>query len=582
MNTTQLSQTLTQQTAQRMTRAPLTLMTGHVFQGKITKLFPNHIASLSLNGMHLTAKLEVPLVAGEKYWFEVKEGTGIPRLQVIDQAQVPSNGSSEASNQQVLKQLGLPSSKGMDALMQQLASSQMTLPKAALKEASQLLSKLNQFDQHTLRLVQTMIERQLPLTEQTAKALQAIEKQPSLQQSLTQLLQSTNEPSQNTQPNVKQLQTVLQEFLKNNQIAQPKSPVQSLITSLVDPNANSSSVEQARGVLVKLGVMNQGERVDSFINRVHQMITATAQQETIKQISPKYQPSALNQANPEKEVARFIDSISIPRREEGLSALLRVIQPTLSVSQLNTAWNSLITGPMSNQEKVAVQQVMQEIIPTTANESKGLFSTQLKQIISMLGYTHENDVMKHLQQTARAEIPYTDRLKATLMQLQHGLPEPLRERVSEVISRITGAQIIAQEQQGPLQQLLLQIPLSLAGFETDLTIQWEGRKQESGELDPNHCRVLFYLELESLNETIVDVQIQNRFISLTVFNAFEKPATMLSLLLPILKESLQKHEYQLSSFSWKKIEDSIQVHSRSSADDRYNRRVDYQGVDVRI
>jgi hypothetical protein len=61
-----------------------TLTTGQLFQGRITKLFPNHVASLSLNGMKLTARLEAALTVGQRYWFEVKDGKGIPRLKVLD------------------------------------------------------------------------------------------------------------------------------------------------------------------------------------------------------------------------------------------------------------------------------------------------------------------------------------------------------------------------------------------------------------------------------------------------------------------------------------------------------------------
>ena len=53
----------------------------------------------------------------------------------------------------------------------------------------------------------------------------------------------------------------------------------------------------------------------------------------------------------------------------------------------------------------------------------------------------------------------------------------------------------------------------------DLTLQWNGRrKANSNEIDPAFCRVLFYLELETLQETFVDMQVQNRIITITVMN----------------------------------------------------------------
>jgi hypothetical protein len=106
MNIKATSQQITNQCSQT-SRSPLTFLPGHIFQGKITKLFPNHLASLSINGMYLTARLEASLTVGGRFWFEVQEGTGVPRLKVIENSGKQSTELSKGVIQQMIRELGL-------------------------------------------------------------------------------------------------------------------------------------------------------------------------------------------------------------------------------------------------------------------------------------------------------------------------------------------------------------------------------------------------------------------------------------------------------------------------------------------
>ncbi len=113
-----------------------------------------------------------------------------------------------------------------------------------------------------------------------------------------------------------------------------------------------------------------------------------------------------------------------------------------------------------------------------------------------------------------------------------------------------------------------------------MTVQWEGQKTETGALHPDHCRILFYLTLSSLKETIIDVQIQNRIVAVTIFNQYERPEGLLNAFVPLLKEKLSLQEYQLSSVVWKGMK-----HAKERGP--YNKQstplhVSAEGVDVRV
>lgn len=97
-------------------------------------------------------------------------------------------------------------------------------------------------------------------------------------------------------------------------------------------------------------------------------------------------------------------------------------------------------------------------------------------------------------------------LKPLLLKLlNEQIPASIKEMAEQVLNRITAQQILSQEN-GPIQNLLLTLPINLGSTQTDLTLQWSGRKTKDGKIDPDYCRVLFYLELERLKETVIDMQ----------------------------------------------------------------------------
>ena len=84
--------------------------------------------------------------------------------------------------------------------------------------------------------------------------------------------------------------------------------------------------------------------------------------------------------------------------------------------------------------------------------------------------------------------------------------------------RMNGPLLMSGEN-GVQHQLVMQVPLEFFGKRIDATLQWNGRMKEDGKIDPDFARILFYLDLHSLEKTIIDMQVQNRIVSVTVFNA---------------------------------------------------------------
>ena len=48
-----------------------------------------------------------------------------------------------------------------------------------------------------------------------------------------------------------------------------------------------------------------------------------------------------------------------------------------------------------------------------------------------------------------------------------------------------------------------------------LHLEWNGRMKENGKIDSEFARIMFYLQLDTLEETVVDMQVQNRIVTIT-------------------------------------------------------------------
>ena len=135
---------------------------------------------------------------------------------------------------------------------------------------------------------------------------------------------------------------------------------------------------------------------------------------------------------------------------------------------------------------------------------------------------------------------------------------------------------------GPVTSLYMQLPIVLGNEPRDVMIQWEGRKKNGG-IDPNYCRILFCLQLEYLDETIVDVTVQNRVVNIGIINDFPQLQMLTKKMGPKLKENLAVLNYHLSDI--KVIASAPNQRERPFLSKQaaiYHQNGLYEGVDVKI
>jgi hypothetical protein len=207
-----------------------------------------------------------------------------------------------------------------------------------------------------------------------------------------------------------------------------------------------------------------------------------------------------------------------------------------------------------------------------------------KLLFQSLGLEYEREIIQHFKNHPdNALKDELHSLKALLLQFkQQHISGPERALADQLIHKITGYQLLARED-GPITSLYMQLPLLLGNELHDVTIQWEGRRKEEGEIDPGYCRILFCLQLAYLKETIVDVTVQNRVVNIGIMNDHPLLPALTKQLWPKLKENLSALHYHLSDV--KVITSVKEQQSRgllTKQGNVYQQSSPYSGVDIKV
>ncbi|WP_078554704.1 hypothetical protein [Bacillus alkalicellulosilyticus] len=511
----------------------LNISPGQIFQGQVKRLFPNHLALLTLGTMNVTARLEVGLTAGLSYWFQVQSDAGIPKLKIIEGHQ-PNKTSGQvlpqSSAQSLLQALGIDYTKSSDAILRFFVAEQIPFTKELLTNAQTVLSESGLKQQEGLQVLKQLLQQNLPITADIAKAVHQTKTDVPLLNQLQELVTMVQQSSKlnQTQPLLHQLQQVIKELTVKNELPSPVERLQTLLIS-----SNESVREGALSLLQRTGI---------------------SQNDIPKQRDISVGPSTINAS-----------------------------QEAVRIEQANKQILSLAQQPLSKTEQLAFTQMVSD--KTLLSNQTGVPAI-LAQALRMFGFQYENMLSKQLLAEGKPSMA-TEQLKPLLIQMATQEGDLLLQKKAEaLLLRVTGTQLMALDQTSSLPQTVIQIPLQLGSFQTDLTMQWEGKKTEDGQFDENHCRILFYLQLERLDETIVDVQIQKRIVTITIFNDHVRPALLLEGLTPVLKEKLLSMDYKLSTITWKTVDKEVQPIEKNSLSNGvknpYQARVSYQGVDIKI
>ncbi|KZZ82865.1 GTPase-associated protein 1-related protein [Bacillus sp. SJS] len=128
------------------------------------------------------------------------------------------------------------------------------------------------------------------------------------------------------------------------------------------------------------------------------------------------------------------------------------------------------------------------------------------------------------------------------------------ESAEKLSRKLNGIQLSQTEQPG-VTTIWHHFPIQDERILSDVSIQFQLRKDSEGKIDPAFCKLVFYLELANLGSIMADVQIQNRIVTAVVHSKHDL-GPLAAGAAAELKAQFQNLPYQFSGISFKRTEKS--------------------------
>lgn len=608
-------------------QSQLVLREGQVFHGSIKQLYPGQTAEIQVGANKLVAKLETPLKAGDAHYFQVTSTSGQVELKVVTGPMSQAMNSQQQMNQ-LLDTMNLSKTAEMRGVLAHLLKNDLPIARDQLIQAESWMKSLpNQVTKEVaLQAIGRMLESKMPFTNDVFQALIHGSKPTGMNGALTNLMQQlTQDQSINVNAKktiIQQLQTIekpLQAEVGGNILAKivqtltdtsaPATNKMQMLNVLknagiIGPNATLAnwSTSQTTSHLVANQMINAGQLLSHISNSQPQQISQliqdvkqwVAQEPTLttdQKMQMQQLADRLAQLPPSKQVLDVFGKQMNEQLQKAFSQN-QLTQPSLQNEQGMTPKDQLFSliKPDQTQFNASFRQLAQmasqsnmAFIQATTAEAEQLVQSNLdgrsmeqamKTVMRGLGLNYEamlatakGDQIDALAQTLKPQL---------LNLLQDAqISSALRDSAEVVLARLNGMQLLSTEN-GHQQQLVMQVPLEFLGKKMDATLQWNGRMKDDGKIDANYARVLFYLQMEALQETVIDMQVQNRIVTVTVFNENTRLDRLAEPLKAVLKKALAEKDYHLSGVFMKTFEKDIQPIQKEPTNDGYD------GVDIRI
>lgn len=600
---------------------PLVLREGQVFHGSIKQLFPDQMAEVQVGGNKLIAKLETPLKAGDSHYFQVTNTNGQVELKVVTGPM--AQGTPAQQMTQLMDSMNLPKSAEMRQVLSHFIQHNLPISKDQLIQAEAWLKAIpdQTSKEIALQAISRMIDLKMPFTNDVFQALMNGSKPTGMAASIQSFLQNIMQDTQmnSTLKNslMQQLQTIqqpLQQQVGGNVLALA-------VNTLLDGNATMSNKLEALTFLKQTGVLAHNATIS---NLTPTLSANNGMAQALQQLASNT-PTNVNQSLALIQTMVQEDSTLTNGQKNELHSMLERFAQTnktdASIAQFTKqfgeqllkfhASNQLSNPPatngngMTSKEQMlallnnnqAPAQTLQQVVQTASSSTSPFIqnlSTNAEQALQVTMDSKQMEqavktVLRSLGLNYEAQIgsgkgeqieTAAQSLKPQIMSL---LNEPqispqVRDSAETLLARINGMQLLSSDN-GHQHQIVMQVPLQFLGKQMEATLHWNGRMKEDGKIDANYARILFYLQMESLQETVIDMQVQNRIVSITVFNDNTNLQPLANGLKDVLSIGLEEKGYQLSgvqlkTFEQPKIEATKNVKSASETA--------RSGVDIRI
>lgn len=614
---------------------PLSLRQDQVFHGTIKQLYPDQMAEVQVGNQKLMAKLEVPLKVGDAHFFQVTATNPQTELKVVTGPMSQAMTPAQQMNQ-LLETMNLPKSSEMQQVLSHFMKAQLPISKEQLLAAESWMKNLPEGvdKNNALQALQRMVELKMPFNSTVFQALtqgtktdgmsanlanlaQLLANQTggneALKSSLLQQINDLAKPLNNetggvllaraaqtlldqSAPTTAKLQALaalkeagilpkqatLQNWQNMNQTASTQNASTAVLPTQAGPMLQqiaSTAPEQLKPMLdqVKAWVNNESILTQSQKQQLQQLISR------FEQIPPSKQALEVFAKQLQEQLTKAFSDNSATRlftqNEQGMSAkdqLMSLIKPDSKVPLNDALLRNLVKVTQdSPQPQMQSALTQAEAQVQSAADSKAM-EQAIKTVLKGLGVSYEATLASKAGDVQAVAQQMKPQLLALIQDMQ--TPTALRDAAETVMARLNGMQLSSGEN-GHQHQLVMQVPLEFFGKKMDATLQWNGRMKDNGKIDANFARVMFYLNMESLQQTVIDMQVQNRVVIINVYNDLPNLDTLAMSLKGALKSGLAEKEYTLSGVFIKPFGEQ---HTKTVTKNSNQPDEQQSGVDIRV
>jgi hypothetical protein len=653
MNISQLLRGIVGSAQQPVDAKSIELKVGEVVKGIVLQLLAEQDAMVNIGGVPLRARLETPLQVGQMTLLQVQPESSNGQI-VLKPLGSTNVQILESSLPDVIKNLGMKDTEANRSLVQQLHAAGIPLNAKTIKAFQPIgnMSPIGQIPQEQwTEAAIVAYKKGLPLKSEIVLPLQQVMFGKGLPQSLEQLKGSLQQIIQLSIPNdknsdhmalIRKLVDTINSLSTGRVVTSPNSQEQGGKVTNQAVNASQQVLNQAgRSILA-----NEGGVATTKQGTIAQPLTQATSMST-SQASPQVSPQASPQANgtsapvvsnaptaPTPASAATLPTAQAPlatpasAHTAAVSPSIASAPPTATVSA-NTAANPTTATPQStppvNTDQTAAASLSSRIIGTEHTQASGIHSNQgqnaeqllrgaepiksgevasgatdpwIKQLLKQLGVDHEHRAANLFTQSANA--PDADELqfrhetvKGLLLQLASSdqLPQSVKEAAQQIVQQITGQQLLLGAERGsPFSLVTLFVPIKHENGTDTASVHIQSKRKHGGNLDADNCRLLFDLRMSTLGDTLVDVQVMNRIVSLQVHNDFPLIGNLLDSLKPEIEAAMNEIGFQFISLknvpypnpTTGRIGDAaLASDSRSAVSTTYHSKP-YKGVDLKV
>ncbi|WP_054029002.1 hypothetical protein [Bacillus sp. FJAT-28004] len=613
MNISQMMRSFLGEASSADTRA-VELKVGQVVRGVILQVMENNEALVQINGVQVRAKLELPLQVGQSAMLQVQpQSSGaLVTLKQVEPGQV---GLPDDTFKEWAKQLALPEQKWAAQLVKDLRKEGVILNREVAQAFQQAAAAMpaGADAEQWMQSAAATFKRGLPMTGATVGAMQQVmfgrsahELLETLQQQITSFTNVSDEGTVETKAATQaamRVQALLTEGLEllrgaTAELETSRSGEAALkeMTTAKPLNAQIAKTDLPQANAVNIS-MPEDDGPEQQANP--QAIRAAA--------SPPSQPNWLGQmmkwmgVDHELQLAKVFTADtgtgqSAPSSQSAAADHANAAKPAAAVPQPSSQMQQ---SPLVD---ASTKDAAQTIIPAKAAEVEAAEPQQVrlpdhKNIVERAALAVLSTVADNMPMTDSSPPAQQESLKSALLALVSSdhTPPAIKETAQQLVQQITGQQLLLTPERNSsvLTHVTMFIPINNADGKQTASVHIQTRRGRKGELDSSNCRLLFNLSMNTLGDTMVDVNVMDKIVSLNLWNDHPAISTLAEGSRNEIATSLQQAGYQLLSLRTTplpKAGESKLVEASAAAAVKSQQMTDissfasnrYKGVDYRI